>query len=72
MDKFNITEQDGMRAYEYKGHRALLPVDWTDEQRAEWFETALQKVQLRRPLKLIKKNGYQQLISAWRLNNGER
>lgn len=72
MDKFNITEQDGMRAYEYKGQRAVLPASWSDKQRQDWFETALQKVHLRRPLKLIKKNGHQQLMSAWRLNNGER
>lgn len=65
-------EFEGMRAYEYKGIRAVLPSRWTDQQREAWFEQALKDGHLRRPLRVLKKNGSAQVMRAWRLNNGER
>jgi len=67
----NNIEDDGKRAYELDGMRAVFPSSWTDEQRQEWFQKAKVDLHLRRNLRMIKKNGSQSLLRSYR-NHGAR
>ena len=62
----NNIEDDGKRAYELDGMRAVFPSSRTDEERQAWFQKAKVDLHLRRNLRMIKKNGSQSLLRSYR------
>ena len=69
--KQNIVEDSGVRAYEIDGMRVTMPADWDDDKKQAWLEKSRNDMHLRRNLKMIKKNGSQELLRAYRLQGDD-
>jgi len=62
----NNVEAEGKRAYLVEGRRVVFPSDWTDEERDAWIQKAKKDTHLKRPLRMIKKDGSTSLLRAYR------
>ena len=69
--KQNIVEDSGIRAYEIDGMRVTMPSSWDDDKKQAWLEKSRNDMHLRRNLKMIKKNGSQELLRAYRLQGDD-
>ena len=67
----NIVEDSGLRTYEIDGMRVTMPSDWDDDKKQAWLEKSRNDMHLRRNLKMIKKNGSQELLRAYRLQGDD-
>ena len=67
----NIVEDSGLRTYEIDGMRVTMPSDWDDNKKQAWLEKSRNDMHLRRNLKMIKKNGSQELLRAYRLQGDD-